>query len=421
MKVLIDKSEIKGKVKAPPSKSYTVRGLMCAALAKGKSGVISPLTAEDTQAAANVLGQVGIRVLQQDKLWKVAGGNLHKPDTDLFCGESAATLRFMTAICSLIPGRCHMVTGPSLARRPVKPLVQALKQLGVNCSSQGEVAPVTVEGGRLKGGVVELPGDVSSQFVSALLLISPLAEEGVTIRLTTPPESKPFILMTLDCMKEFGVKAEYTKDLREFTILKQNYKPARYEVEGDWSSASYFLALGALAGEVEVANLNQQSRQGDKMIIKFLKDMGASVQTNRDSFTVRKSELKAIRADLSDCIDLLPTVAVLAAVAGGISELTGIDRARLKESDRVTAVKEGLERMKVKVIEERDRLAIVGSAPKGSTIDPRGDHRLAMAFGILGTKVGGTVIDDAGCVAKTYPRFWEELKSIGGEVNINEQ
>lgn len=421
MKVLIDKSEIKGKVKAPPSKSYTIRGLMCAALAKGKSEVISPLAAEDTQAAANVLGQVGIRVLQQDSLWKVAGGKLHKPDTDLFCGESAATLRFMTAICSLIQGRCHLVTGPSLAQRPVKPLVQALKQLGINCTSQGEVAPVTVEGGRLKGGVVELPGDVSSQFVSALMLISPLAEEDITIRLTTPPESKPFILMTLDCMKEFGVKADYTKDFREFTVLKQNYKPARYEVEGDWSSASYFLALGALSGEVEVGNLHLQSRQGDKMIIKFLQDMGASVQTNRNSFTVRKSALKAIRADLSDCIDLLPTVAVLAAVAEGISELIGIDRARQKESDRVAAVKEGLERMKVKVIEERNRLAIVGSTPKGSTIDPRGDHRLAMAFGILGTKVGGTVIDDAGCVAKTYPRFWEELKSIGGEVKINEQ
>lgn len=420
MKVLIDKSEIKGKVTAPPSKSYTIRGLMCAALARGKSEVINPLTAEDTQAAANILGQVGIRVLQQDSLWKVTGSTFHQPDADLFCGESAATLRFMMAICSLIPGRRRLVTGPSLARRPVKPLIQALKQLGVNCSSQGEVAPVTVEGGRLKGGVVELPGDVSSQFVSALLLISPLAEEGVTIRLTTLPESKPFILMTLDCLKEFGVKAEYTKDLREFTVSRQTYKPTRYEVEGDWSSASYFLALGALSGEVEVGNLHLQSRQGDKMIIKFLKDMGASVQTNRNSFTVRKSALKAIRADLSDCIDLLPTMAVLAAVAEGVSELIGIDRARLKESDRVAAVKEGLARMKIKVIEERDRLAIAGSAPKGSTIDPRGDHRLAMAFGILGTKVGETVIDDAGCVAKTYPRFWEELKSIGGEVKINE-
>ncbi len=419
MKALISQSEIKGRVKAPASKSYTIRGLMVAALARGDSEILNPLIAEDTQAATNVLSQVGIGVHRQEGLWKVTGGNFCQPDTDLFCGESAATLRFMTAICSLIPGKCRLVPGPSLAQRPVKPLIQALKQLGVDCSSQGEAAPVIVEGGRLKGDVVELRGDVSSQFVSALLLIAPLVEEGITIRLTTPPESKPFILMTLDCMKEFGVKVEYAKDLREYKVLKQTYQPARYEVEGDWSSASYFLALGALSGEVEIENLNPQSRQGDKIILNFLKDMGAPVEIKQNSVIVRKSKLKAIRADLSDCIDLLPTLAVLAAAADGVSELTGIDRARLKESDRVAGVSDGLARMGIKAVAERNKLTIVGSAPRGSAIASRGDHRLAMAFGILGTTVGETVIDNAECVAKTYPRFWEEMKSIGGEVKIN--
>ena len=419
MKALIDKSEIKGKVRAPASKSYTIRGLMCAALASGESEILSPLTAEDTQAALNVLSQVGIRVHQQEDLWKVMGGNFRKPDADLYCGESAATLRFMTAICSLVPGRCRLVPGPSLARRPVKPLIQALSQLGVNCSSQGEVAPVTVDGGKLKGGIAELPGNVSSQFVSALLLISPLAEESVTIRLTTPLESKPFVLMTLDCLERFGIKVESSKDLRQFEVLKQTYKPIRYEVEGDWSSASYLLALGALSGEVEVENLNPQSRQGDKTILDFLRDMGASVEINQNSVIVRRSKLKAIRADLSDCIDLLPTLVVLAAAADGVSEFTGIDRARLKESNRVAAVREGLEKMGIKAVEERNKLTISGSAPKGSVIDSRGDHRLAMAFSILGSEAGDTVINDAECVAKTYPQFWEELKSIGGEVKID--
>ncbi len=419
MKALIYKSEIKGKVRVPASKSYTIRGLMCAALARGESEILSPLTAEDTQAAISVLSQVGIRIHQQEDLWKVTGGNFHKPDADLYCGESAATLRFMTAIGSLIPGKCRLVPGPSLSRRPVKPLIKALSQLGVNCSSQGEVAPVTVDGGKLKGGITELPGNVSSQFVSALLLISPLAEESVTIRLTTPLESKPFVLMTLDCLERFGVKVESSTDLRRFEISKQPYKPAQYKVEGDWSSASYLLALGALSGEVEIENLNPQSRQGDKMILDFLRDMGASVEIIKNSVIVRKSRLKAIRADLSDCIDLLPTMAVLAAAADGISEFTGIDRARLKESNRVAAVREGLEKMGIKAIEERNKLTISGSAPKGSVIDSRGDHRLAMAFSILGSVVGETIINDAECVAKTYPQFWEELKSIGGEVKID--
>jgi len=419
MKALISKSEINGKVKAPSSKSYTIRGLMCAALARGESEILSPLIAEDTQAALNVLSQVGIRIHQQEGLWKVAGGNFHEPDADLFCGDSAATLRFMTAICSTIQGKCRLVPGPSLARRPVKPLIQALQQLGASCSSQGEVAPVLVEGDRLKGGIAELPGHISSQFVSALLLIAPLADEITEIRLSTPPESKPFIRMTLDCLERFGIKIESSKDLRQFEAVKQTYKPAKYEVEGDWSSASYFLALGALAGEVEVENLNPQSRQGDKIISIFLRDMGASVETNQNSVTVRKARLRGIKADLSDCIDLLPTMAVLAATADGASEFTGISRARLKESNRVATVRKGLRRMGVKTVEEGNRLVIVGSTPKGSVIDAKNDHRLAMAFSILGSQAGETIINDAECVAKTYPQFWDESKSIGGKVKID--
>ncbi len=413
MKILFGKSEVKGKVKAPSSKSYTLRGLVCAALAKGESEILYPLGSDDTDALLNVLRQVGIRVRQEGDLWQVTGGNFHQPDADLFCGESAATLRFMTTLCSLVPGRCRLVVGPSLAKRPVKPLVQALRQLGVDCSSQGEVAPVVVNGGRLKGGVTELPGNISSQFVSALLFISSLAEESVKIRLTTPLESKPFILMTLDCLGKFGVKVECSADLTEYIVPRQTYKPAKYRVEGDWSSASYLLALGAVAGEIEVENLNPQSLQGDKIILDFLRDMGALVDINNSSIRVRKSRLNAIRADLSDCIDLLPTMAVLAAAADGVSEFVGINRARIKESNRVAAVREGLKKMGIKVTEERDRLIIAGSEPMGSVIDARNDHRIAMAFSILGSLAGETIINDAECVSKTFPEFWGILKSIG--------
>jgi len=418
MKASISKSEIKGKVRAPSSKSYTIRGLMCAALAKGESELIHPLTSDDTEAALNVLSQIGVDIHQKNDSWQVKGGNFHQPATDLFCGESAATLRFMTAICSLVPGKCRLVSGPSLSRRPVKPLIQALRQLGVNCSCQGEVAPVVVDGG-LRGGVAELPGNISSQFVSALLFISPFADKGVKIRLTTPLESKPFVLMTIDCLEKFGIKVNYSKDLTEFEVSKQIYKPTRYKVEGDWSSASYFLALGALSGEVKIENLNPESWQGDKIILNFLKDMGAWVKTDKNSITVRRSKLNAIRADLSDCIDLLPTVAVLAASADGVSELVGIERGRIKESNRVSAVREGLQKMGIKAQEERNRLIIAGSTPKGSIIDSKGDHRVAMAFSILGSVVGETVINDAECVSKTFPQFWEVLKSIGGEVKID--
>ena len=405
----------------PASKSYTIRGLMCAALAEGESEVIHPLTSDDTEAALNVLGKIGIGVRQERDVWRVKGGDFYQPDTDLFCGESAATLRFMTAVCSLIPGRCRLTSALSLSKRPIEPLLQALRQLGINCVRHNEDSSVVVEGGRLKGGTVELPGDISSQFVSALLFISPFAEEGVTISLATPLESKPYVLMTLDCLQSFGIKVEASEDFRRFEILKQTYKPAKYRVEGDWSSASYLLALGAVCGEVGAENLNPESLQGDKVLLDFLRDMGAAVEVNKDSVVVRKSGLNAIRADLSDCIDLLPTMAVLAAVADGESEFTGISRARIKESNRASALREGLERMGIRVREERDKLAVTGSIPKGSVIDSKGDHRIAMAFSVLGLATGETVIDGAECVSKTYSEFWDVLKSLGGEVKINEK
>ncbi len=417
MKALISKSEIAGKVTAPPSKSYTIRGLMCAALAKGRSEIIHPLSSDDTEAAGNVLGQLGASIHKKGDCWQVEGGHLEPPTEDLFCRDSAATLRFMTAICALVPGRCRLLAGSTLSKRPITPLLQALKQLGVDCRAEG--ASVTVYGGRLKGGMTELAGDISSQFVSALLLIAPLAEEATSIRLTTPPESKPYLLMTLDCMEKFGVKVKASQDLREFEVLKQEYRPTSYRVEGDWSSASYLLALGTVLGEVTVTNLNPESLQGDRIVLNLLKDMGARVVVSKTSVTVQKSELKAITADLSDCIDLLPTMAVLAAVADGESRFTGIERARLKESNRVTALREGLTRMGIKVIEEADSLTVVGSETEGSVIDSHDDHRIAMAFSILGAATGETTISGAECVRKTYPEFWDILKGLGGKVDID--
>ncbi len=419
MKASISKSETKGQVTAPPSKSYTIRGLVCAALARGESEIINPLGSDDTEACYNVLNELGVRIKQGRDLWRVGGGDLQPPVKDLYCRESAATLRFMTAVSSLVPGWCRLTAAPSLALRPIDPLIRALRQLGVDCSYREEEACVIVNGGSLKGGVAELPGNISSQYVSAILFISPFAEDGMTIRLTTPLESRPFVLMTLECLKAFGIKVEHSGDLREFETSRQEYKSTDYVIEGDWSSASYLLAMGAISGEMEVENLNPESLQGDKKILDFLKAMGATIITGKNSITVRKSGLKAIKADLTDCIDLLPTMAVLAAAAGGTSEFTGIKRARIKESDRPSAVKEGLERMGIKVAEDNDKITITGSQAKGAAIDSRGDHRIAMAFSLLGLITGGTVIDSAECVSKTFPEFWDILRSTGGEVKID--
>ena len=443
MQITVKKSELKGYVKIPSSKSQTIRALMCAALSKGESMLENPLVCEDTEAAADVLGKVGIDIQRGNGTWTVRGGTFRAPSEDLYCGESATTLRFMTAICSIIPGKCRLVGGPSLSRRPVRSLVDALGKLGVTCSLDTKTTPpVTVEGGTLRGGETEIPGHISSQFISALLLVAPFAKQEVQIRLTSQLTSRPYLLMTTRCLKEFGVNVSTSFD--KYVILPQTYRPAQFPVEGDWSSASYFLAMGALSEDIEVENITTASVQGDRVILDSLRNFGVKVRVAGDTVSVNKGDLKAVHTDLSDCIDLLPTVAVLAAMADGTSEFMGIERARIKESDRVAAVKEGLEKLGVEVREQGNKLTITGMATEKPvdedkeeddenkdeaaaeekrepvTIDSYKDHRIAMAFAILGCALGDITITDAECVAKTYPGFWKSLKNIGGRVETHE-
>jgi 3-phosphoshikimate 1-carboxyvinyltransferase len=417
MRISINKSNIRGVVKAPPSKSYTIRALIAAALACGQSELESPLEADDTAAALEVLSRIGVKIEKGKDSWKVNGGNLHGTLEDLFCRESAATLRFMTAICTTIPGEFHLTAGNTLSRRPITPLLKALEQWGARFNIQKPIPPIYITGGDLKGGLTEIPGDISSQFVSALLLAAPLIKNRSQIHLTTSPESRDYILMTLECLKEFGIEIESTIDLRIFNINPQNYMPTRYAVEGDWSSASYILSLGAINGEIKVENLNMKSLQSDKAIVDILKKMGVEVSISDNCITVRQSRLRSLKIDLNESIDLLPTVAVLASLAVGQSELTGLRRARLKESDRISVVKKGLEGSGIVVKEKNDSLIIIGGKPHPVVIDSRNDHRIAMAFSLMGIVAGDIEIEGGECVSKTYPDYWSVIRKLGAKIN----
>jgi len=446
MKVTLSKSELHGTVSVPSSKSLTIRALMGAALCKGASRIENPLVSEDTEAAARVLRQLGIGIIQDEGVWTVEGGTFRATSEELDCGESATTLRFITAICGLVPGKHRILGGPSNSQRPVKSLIEALRKLGVTCEIEGKTTPpVIVEGGPLKGGVTSLPGNISSQYISAIMLIAPFAQKQVSIKLTTPLASRPYVLMTLWALRQFGIKVESQVD--RFVVPLGRYTAANLFIEGDWSSASYFLALGTASEGIGVENLRTGSLQGDRTIVDYLRAMGAPVRVKGHTITVSEKPLRAINADMSDCIDLLPTMGVLAALADGTSSLTGIERARIKESNRVTAVRQGLQRLGVPVVENGDRLNITGiNTPKkveGSfeedeeegekeavpeeappvVINSFNDHRIAMAFGVLGAIIGGetindmmfgkVVIDGAECVAKTFPDFWDCMKAVG--------
>lgn len=408
-------SEVEGSVRSPASKSMTHRALLCSALSRGISKVQSPLISDDTLATRRVLTQLGVNVIEQGDGWRIMGGSISKPSSELFCGESGTTLRLSTPVCGLAEGCSVLTGGPSLSRRPMKPLLQGLKQLGVKCESSDGHTPVIVWGkGSIQGGVASIRGDISSQFVSGLLFISPLTEEATTIKITTNLESKPYVNMTIEALNEYGIEISASEDMRKYWVEKQEYRPMEFKVEGDWSSASYMLAAGALTGDVTIRNLNTDSNQADKTILDILDSMDVELYLNDGSIRARKSSLSPINADLKDSPDIFPIVAALCACSEGESRITGIRRLRFKESDRVTAMINGLNRMGIKTMEDDETIVIKGGKPKGGKIDPFNDHRIAMAFAVLAlNSEKETTILDSGCVSKSYPGFWKDFEALG--------
>lgn len=418
MKVTVKPSSVQGTVDAPASKSMTHRVLLLGALADGQSVIRNPLSAEDTDATREVLSLLGVEMEINGDVWLIQGGELNASSESLNCRESGTTLRLMTAVCGLINGDSILTGGSSLGARPIQPLLNALKHIGVNSKSFNGFPPVTVQGtGVLRGGATELPGNISSQYVSALLTVAPLAEDPVEINLTTLLESKPYVEMTLHAMRLFGIEPQVSTNLMRFEVPTKRYSATDVNVEGDWSSAAFLLAAGALDGEVTVTGLDLKSAQADKAIIEILLQMGADVKVSDTSVTSKLSKLGGVDIDMVDCPDLFPVVSALCATAREKSRLTGLERLRLKESDRVQAMLDGLKQMGVKAEKVGEELMIRGGVVRGAEVNAYMDHRIAMSFAVLALAAeGATTIQDADCVAKSYPGFWHDLEKIGGEI-----
>jgi 3-phosphoshikimate 1-carboxyvinyltransferase len=384
-------------------------------MSEGTSTVRRPLICDDTEATLESLVRLGAEVRRTRGAIRIAAGCDPSPARKLDCRESGTTLRLLTPVCGTLAGPITLTGGPSLSRRPVGPLVDALTQLGVDTKSAEGYPPVTVHGeGRVPGGSATIRGDVSSQFVSALLMVAPTAERDTEIVVTNPLESRPYVRMTMDAMRLHGVEAQASADMSRFAAPQAGYRPAEVEVEGDWSSAAPLLAAGAMGGDVAVKGLSPRSSQADTAILGVLGDMGAELHIGGDNVRAVESRLSATNMDLSDCPDLFPVVSALAAAARGVSSLSGLRRLRLKESDRLQAMMLGLGRMGASLRLEGERLLIRGGSLKGAEVDPRGDHRIAMAFAALALAAEGTtVIHDAECVSKSYPGFWRDMARLG--------
>ncbi len=432
-------SEIGGVVKAPPSKSYSHRAVILASLAKGTSKLYDMLYSEDTLASIRVCEALGAKINKADEYLEVVGtgGKLHNSsEAPIDLANSGTTLRLMTSVSALSDNEVTLTGDDSLQTRPMGLLMGALQPLGVETISikDNEKAPILIKPGYV-GGETNIYGNVSSQFISSILISSPLSKNGVTLYVLPEFKSRPYVNMTLDIMRKFGVKAlkgYYLKHdncdkehqscrIDEFKVTKQDYIACDYTVEGDYSSASYLLALIAInGGKAIIRNLFRDSKQGDKYILDILQKMGATVVRGEDYVEIASDgNLKAIDVDLSNAPDLLITVAVLAAMAEGTTNITGVAHARVKETDRIDTTCRELEKIGCKLVEREDGMSIIGGVTSG-VVDSHGDHRLAMAFSLIGLKhdikiTNGEVFD------VSFPNFIEAMAELGFELELENE
>ena len=413
-----------GEVCAPPSKSYTQRMLISSALSSGKSKISGPLISDDTEATMRAVKAMGAKVDAEKGCWIVKGGRPKGASEPIDCGESGATLRFMIPVAALAAESSIFLLGRALEQRPIEPLLRSLKQLGVSTSSgktDGKTS-ITVEGGGIAGGKTRIRGDVSSQFISGLMLACPLAQKDTEITVTTPLESKEYVQMTLEVLTKHGAKFNYLGAFRKILIpSNQKYNEVDHVVPGDFSSAAFLLSAAAITNSnVTIANLDYSLAQGDKAIVGILKRMGVQGKVCKNKIEIKGNGdlLEATHLNAKETPDLVPVCTVLACFAKGSTKISGARRLRLKESDRLDSLSLELRKMGADITVNEDGLTVKGPCKlRGFDIDPHNDHRIAMACAVAALRAeGDTTIHNAECVKKSYPRFFNDLYSLGGNL-----
>ncbi|MBW8039321.1 MAG: 3-phosphoshikimate 1-carboxyvinyltransferase [Planctomycetes bacterium] len=432
MKLIVRKSRLEGTVTIPASKSHTIRAVAIASLAEGESTIRNPLESNDTRAAVDCYGALGAKIDTSDpKLWKVigTGGEICAPTESIDVGNSGTTLRIAMGSAALAEaGKVITFTGDEqIQSRPIEPLMDSLTDLGANCTSinNNGKAPLEITG-RLSGGETNIACH-TSQYLSSLLLCTPLAAKDTEIDVTLLNEPG-YVQMTLDWLNRQGIEYE-NQQLRKFKIKGgQSYKAFDVTVPADFSSATFFLCAAAMAAdEVTLLGLDFSDSQPDKAVVDYLKAMGADISICRkascgeaNSVTVKAAPLKGIEIDMNQTPDALPAMAVTAAFAQGRTRLVNVAQARGKETDRIRCMAEELKKMAIDVEELPEGLIIEGSKPKPGELNGRSDHRIVMGLSLAGLNLDGQCsIDTAEAVSVTFPGYVELMKSIGANMEMN--
>lgn len=405
------------------SKSYTNRYLAIAALSGQETVIDHALLSDDTvyfASAIEAFGHVRIKVDHESERIHVlpTGGPMRAPEQEIYVGGAGTPIRFLISMAGHAAGTTILTGNARMQERPMGDLLAALPPLGVKATSvRGNgCPPIHVVGGSFHGGATTISGRVSSQFTSSLVINAIRAEVGTVITMADELISKPYVEMTLAALAEMGVTVQ-RDGYRQFAIrCGQRPRGGRVTVEPDASGMSYFLAAAAiLGGRVTIPGIGAGSRQGDVHLVQALERMGCQADTTTDSITLKGGALRGIDVDMEAMPDVVPTLAIVAAFAEGITRITNIASLRIKECDRIAAVTTELRKMGITVDEFPDAMHITGGSPHGATVETYDDHRIAMSFAIAGLRAGGVVINDPGCVAKSFPTFWQVLDTIHPE------
>ncbi len=405
--------------RVPGSKSMTNRALLIASLANGTTHLTNALFSDDSRYFAQALQTLGFDVQLDEANFSMSvtglGGKIPAKKAELFIGNAGTAARFLSAFLTLGNGEYILDGEPRMRERPIGDLIAALHQLGVELEARNNCPPVEISAKGLLGGKTTIAGDISSQFLSALLMVAPYAQNEIEITLSTELNSKPYVDMTIAIMKDFGVEIERNGYSR-FTIHPSHYSPlSKYSIESDASAASYFFAAPAICGgTVKVENISRKSVQGDIGFLDVLQQMGCVVTESDNSITVhRPSSIVGVDVDMRDIPDTAQTLAAIAPFADSPTRIRGIASARVKETDRVSATCAELKRLGVQVEEHEDGMTIYPCQTfKPSNVQTYNDHRMAMAFSLIGLRFDGVTIENPSCVSKTFPNFFEVLETL---------
>lgn len=410
MTLRIKPSSVNGSIKAPASKSYLQRAIVASMLSNGISKLYGCSFCDDSEAVLNIAKKLGATSKLNGRNLEIFG-NFSAPNEMLNCNESGLALRMLSPIISLLTSSTEITGTGTLKSRPIEMILDALSQLNVSVNSNNGKLPLTI-GGNLKGGFLEIDGSKGSQVLTGLLMALPLAEKDSRI-IVHNLKSKPYIDMTLEVLNAWNIEV-INNDYQEFIIPgNQHYKPTNFTIEGDWSSAAFMLVAGAIAGSITVNGLNKNSKQADKSIIEVLDKVGAHISFDDNSITVKKENLKGFEFDATNCPDLFPPLVALAVHCNSPSTLYGVSRLYTKESNRAESLVDVFTKLGANIQINDDKMIINPSSLRECTIYSHNDHRIAMAVtvAVLGSKFGAN-IEGAECINKSYPEFYNNLKTL---------